>query len=67
MSMRMRYICRAQIAKKMCAALPIDILQIRQAKIELIDKRGGLQGVAVAFVAHALSCRTLQFAVNLGR
>ena len=39
--------------EKMCPALPIDILQIRQAKIELIDKCGGLQRVAVAFVSQA--------------
>jgi len=64
--MRMPRICLAQMGEKMWLAGTVDILQIRQAKIKLIDKCGGLQPVAVAFVSHALLRRPMELMINLG-
>jgi hypothetical protein len=50
--------------KEMCAALPMHVPLVHQAKKSLINKRGCLKRVTGRFPSHVPPCQSVKFLVN---
>src|SRR5215467_13219458 len=50
--------------KKVCSALPGDVLLVHNAKKSFMDQGGRLQGMVRAFLAHGDMGHAAQFVVN---
>src|SRR5262249_21277145 len=53
--------------QKMGSVLPAYLPHIYQPQVDLIDERGGLQGMACGFAGHIALCRLVQLVVHKRR